>query len=75
MQKESLPHPYIGIHLRRNDWAFAHADTMPTVEATVAILRGLKERRGPRWTSAPWFLLRPGRLGLPGGSKAPGRSY
>jgi hypothetical protein len=46
----------------------------PTVEATVAILRGLKERRGARWTSAPWFLLRPGRLDLPGRSKAPGRS-
>ena len=38
MQAKSLPHPYIGVHLRRNDWAFAHADTMPTVAATVAAI-------------------------------------
>ena len=47
----------------------------PTVHATVAILRGLKERRGARLTSAPWFLLRHGRMSPPGCSKVLGRFY
>ena len=36
-QRENGLHgePYLGVHLRRNDWVWAHGDTMPTVEASV----------------------------------------
>ena len=37
--------PYLGAHLRRNDWKWAHADTISTLEDSVAAIALIAKER------------------------------
>ena len=37
--------PYVGAHLRRNDWKWAHKDTISTLEDSVAAIAQVAKKR------------------------------
>ena len=38
--------PYLGVHLRRNDWTFAHANTISDIDESIRALKSLAKEQG-----------------------------